>query len=466
MKPRGNLPPSYRAPGRRSRRSRGSRPPLRPRRAISLRVLAALRRVGAALETMTDPTPAAWATLVGFTAGEGLAMNRAFLLLSEGDWLRGTMGVGPSSRAEAASVWSEIAQDSIKPLEEISNPPQALIEAELQRHRALLEQLAHPMSGACSGWSSAFVARPGHPNPCVAHWLTILESPALLVSPMRGADRPWGAIIADNFVTRTPISPAVLQAAETLTHGLRIALERTELFERLAEEHRHRTAAEQSAALAEAARGLAHDLKNPLALAGGLARELADAPPADRSLLEHHLATIADAVSRAEERVGRLADGLALKAAETAVEAVDVGEVCDRIVDLFRHLALCRNVRLVCYRPARPLIASASAPSLERCLENLIGNALQALSGRSGTIQVSASGHDEKILVEVADDGPPLPVGLKPDPFSGGFSSRSEGTGLGLASVRRLVASMGGQIEYDEKEPGWVRFSISLRRWA
>lgn len=433
---------------------------------LSFRVLGALRKVGSALETMTDPTPAAWATLVGFTAGEGLAMNRAFLLLSDGDWLRGSMGVGPTSRSEATNVWHELSKGPTKPLDDINNPSSAVIDAEQQRHRRLLDQLSQPMSGACGGWTSAFVARPGHPNPCVAHWLTTLDSPGLLVSPMRGNDRPWGAIIADNFVTRAPITPTVLQAAETLTHGLRIALERTQLFERLAEEHRHRTAAEQSAALAEAARGLAHDLKNPLALAGGLARELADTLPGDPTLLERHLGTIAEAVARAEERVARLTDGLALKAAETAVEAVEVGDVCDRIVELFRHLALCRNVRLVCYRPARPLVAAASTPSLERCLENLIGNALQALAGRSGTIQVSASSREDGIRVEVADDGPPLPAGLRPDPFSGGFSSRTGGTGLGLASVRRLVAAMGGRIEYDEVEPGWVRFTIKLRRWA
>ena len=62
-------------------------------------------------------------------------MNRAFLLLGEGDWLRGRMGVGPSSRAEAAAVWNEISQRTVKPLEAIANPSPSTIDAEQRRHR-------------------------------------------------------------------------------------------------------------------------------------------------------------------------------------------------------------------------------------------------------------------------------------------------------------------------------------------
>jgi nitrogen-specific signal transduction histidine kinase len=64
----------------------------------------------------------------------------------------------------------------------------------------------------------------------------------------------------------------------------------------------------------------------------------------------------------------------------------------------------------------------------------------------------------------VADNGPPLPAPLRADPFSGGVSTRARGTGLGLVSVRRLMDAMGGRVEYDEREPGWVRFSLLLRR--
>jgi signal transduction histidine kinase len=75
---------------------------------------------------------------------------------------------------------------------------------------------------------------------------------------------------------------------------------------------------------------------------------------------------------------------------------------------------------------------------------------------------VLAEGED--VRVEVADNGPPLPALLRGDPFAGGVSTHARGTGLGLISVRRLMDAMGGRVEYDEREPGWVRFSLTLRR--
>ena len=66
--------------------------------------------------------------------------------------------------------------------------------------------------------------------------------------------------------------------------------------------------------------------------------------------------------------------------------------------------------------------------------------------------------------IEISDNGPPLPPPLQKDPFSGGISTTARGTGIGLVSVRRLMDAMGGHVEYDEREPGWVRFSLTLRR--
>ena len=83
---------------------------IRPRKVLDL-----LRRVSEVLETVVEPEIAAWNVLVAFTAGEGLGFNRAFLLLSEGDQLRGWFGVGPRNRRRRARSGARCACGVLPP---------------------------------------------------------------------------------------------------------------------------------------------------------------------------------------------------------------------------------------------------------------------------------------------------------------------------------------------------------------
>ncbi|MFI5166859.1 MAG: sensor histidine kinase [Thermoanaerobaculales bacterium] len=454
---------ALRRPGAvRSLRERG--PALRSAR--PRRVLHLLRRVSEELETVVEPEVAAWSVLVAFTAGEGLGFNRAFLLLADGEQLRGWFGVGPRTREEARELWADLRMRGVRPLEHLTQPDPVVVEAERQRHATLLGALSHPMVRSCEAWRRAFVARPNHPNACVRHWTSVLDSPELAVVPLMAAQMPWGVVLADNFVTRAPVYFGTLEAAETLAHYLRAAFERTQLLRRLQEESQRRVVAEHATTLLETARALAHDLKNPLALAGGLAQELLAGIPEDREVIARQLTLAAGAITRAEQRVAELVEGLTSQADHIALVAVEVGELAERVVESFRPLAASRGVRLICYHPARAVLASAVIPSLERCLENLVVNALEALTGRGGEIQTAVREDGPWVRLEVADNGPALPGALRVDPFAGGISTHRGGSGIGLASVRTLAEAMGGKVEYDEREPGWVRFTLSLRRWS
>lgn len=434
---------------------------IRPRRVLDL-----LRRVSELLETVVDPEVAAWTVLVAYTAGEGLAFNRAFLMLAEGEELHGWFGVGPRSRDEARVLWAELRKRAVLPLDRLTVQDLGVAENERQRHAQTLTRLSHPMVRGCSSWRHAFIGRGNHPNPCVRHWIKVLDSPELVVVPLMGGTRPWGAVLADNFVTHAPVYTVNLEAAETLAHYLRSALERTQLLRRFQEEKRRRMEAEHATALLETARTLAHDLKNPLALAGGLSRELLSASPGDAETITRQLGIVAGAVERAERRVALLVDGLASRADGISLGPVEVGTLAERVTEAFRPLATSRKVRLLFYRPGRPLVAAAAGPPLERCLENLLSNALEALGAAGGAIQVGVREDPPWVMLEVADNGLPLPALLRADPFAGGVTTHRSGSGLGLASVRTLAETMGGKVEYDEREPGWVRFTLLLRRWS
>jgi signal transduction histidine kinase len=432
------------------------------------RLLVALHRVSATLEQATEPDVAAWAALVGLTAGEGLGFNRAFLLLADGDQLTGWLGLGPRDRGEAALLWAELRRRGTDPFDRLAAVDPAVIEAERERHAGILRRLSFSAVEACSTAHRAFIGRAGHPNPCVRHWVGVLESDTLAVFPMLDPGRLGGVVLADNFVTRATISPARLEAGATIVHALHGAFERARLLRRLQDEHRRRLVAEHSTALLEAARTLAHDVKNPLAVAGGVARELLAAPAEYREVLPRQLGVIAASIGRAEHRLATLVEELASRSEEVvSLAPVDVGGVVERVVEAFRPLAETGRVDVVVFLPTGPAVAIADPTLLERCVENLLGNCLQTLC-ETGTpeaaVRVAVRWGDSHVAVEVANNGPPLPPALRADPFAGGVTTHRAGSGLGLLSVRRLAESMGGRVICEDDPSGWVRFVLELRR--
>lgn len=458
------------------RRPRGARPGraglwpldagLLPRRRRSNRLLDLLIAVGEALERAVDPEVAAWTVLSALTAGEGLGFNRAFLLLAQDGELRGFFGVGPRSREEAFRLWAEISHHKVRPLELIGEPDAAAIAAERQRHASILAKISLPSLQSCHTWHRAFVAHANHPESCVRHWVEVLDSRALVVIPLLAQGGPWGVVLADNFVTAAPVYLGTLEAAESLAHVLRAAVERTQLLRRLREEERRRVATEHAAALLAAARSLTHELVNPLSIAGGTARELLASPPQDSGALAHKLEVIAEAISRVEGHVARLAENLAGRANGAVLRELEVGELAERMAERFRPLAVARQVRLVCYRPARSVVVAANPEAAEQCVETLLSNALAACEGGRGEVQLAVSEEDDWGRLDVADTGPPLEPELARAPFAGGISMRRPSPNLGLASLRALAEAMGGRVDYNESDTPWVRFELRLRRWS
>jgi len=436
------------------------------RRHRSSRLLDLLVAVGEALERAVDPEVAAWTVLSALTAGEGLGFNRAFFLLAQDGELRGYLGVGPRSREEAFKVWAELSHRQVRPLALIGTPDATAIGVERQRHARTLVELSLPSPHSCPSWRRAFVAHANHPERCVRHWVEVLDSRALVVIPLLADDGPWGVVLADNFVTAAPVYLGTLEAAESLAHVLRAAVERTSLLRRLREEEQRRVATEHATTLLATARSLTHELVNPLSIAGGTARELAASPPADPSTLVRRLGVIAEAIGRIEEHVARLAEGLAGRANGTVTCEMDLGALAERVVERFRPLAVKRQVRLVCYRPAREVRVRGNPEIGERCVETLLANALTACQGHRGEVQAAVSEEGEWARLQIADNGPPLEPELARNPFSGEMSMRRSSSGLGLASLRALAEAMGGKVDYDQIDAPWVRFALLLRRWS
>lgn len=431
-------------------------------RGRSTKILATLHLAAELFERALTPEHAGWIALVALTAGEGFGFNRAFLLRRTDGSLEGWLGIGPRSGEEAARLWHQLQALEVKPLATLSTFRPEIVKHEQDRLAETLHALQTPLHEGCGRWRRAFVARRDFPDPCVRRWMETLQSPFLVVLPMVRQGTFWGVVLADNFVTRAPISAPLLEGAQALCHNLQAALERTELWARFQAEQEARRRAEQAVMLVETARALAHDIKNPLTAAAGLLHHLLQRRPSTVEEWEAWGRKVADGLSRVERQVNQLVQELASRGQGMELSRVDAGALIQRLVASWQPLAESRNIALRFEPPEQPVCVWADAAYLDRCVENLLSNAVKAV-GLGGEVRVQLEEEGEWVRLSVADNGQPLPLPLRSDPFSGGLGQPG-GSGEGLASVRRLTEAMGGKVEYDEREPGWVRFSLLLRR--
>lgn len=210
------------------------------------------------------------------------------------------------------------------------------------------------------------------------------------------------------------------------------------------------TRSERMAAVGEAAAAFAHELRNPLAgLQVGCAnirREIQDTE------LDARLALMEDEL----RRVSRLLDQQ-LRGARQARESgqwVRPDEVAEALLNLIRY-QLPPNIRLGLKLGDARGCCLLPVDQFRQALLNLVLNAQQALEERSGEISVELQRDgDGRIRLVVADSGPGFPAALLREGIRPFASAREQGTGLGLAMVRRFVRSLGGEVKLTNRPQG------------
>ncbi len=203
---------------------------------------------------------------------------------------------------------------------------------------------------------------------------------------------------------------------------------------------------------------VSHQLRTPLAALRLRLDLLAADPDPDPETTGHELAGALDELAR----LSRLVDGLlAVARAENVVPvptAVDVAEVARERVVAWHPVADDRGITLEApetgsARARASVLAWIGEGHLDQILDNLVANALDALSAGSH-ITVTAAATTAGAQITVVDDGPGMSAEDRARAFLRFTTSNPNGTGLGLAIVHRLVTSNGGTARLTETPGG------------
>lgn len=221
--------------------------------------------------------------------------------------------------------------------------------------------------------------------------------------------------------------------------------------------------AQKLAAWSEAARRVAHEIKNPLTpIRLAAERVLAKHRQGDADfapVLEASAETIVREVARLQALVDEFSRFARMPAPQPV--AVDLAALTEELLPLYRGLKPGLTVRAEIAAALAPI--AADPEQLRRVLINLLDNAVEATEP-PGEIVVAAREVGESIEIAVADSGRGVPPEARDKLFLPFFSTKGRGTGLGLAIVHRIVSDHHGSIRVEEREPHGSLFVVSLPR--
>jgi len=205
------------------------------------------------------------------------------------------------------------------------------------------------------------------------------------------------------------------------------------------------------AALGEMSAVLAHEIRNPLASLKGHAQLLAERVEG-QAALERKVERIVDETQRLEA----LTLGLLDFARTGGIERSEV----DPVALLRRRAEGCASLVEVDDAQAPPSWR-VDGPKLEQVLDNLLDNARQAAEA-DVPIEAKVYSRGHSLVFEVRDHGPGVPKDQRERIFDPFHTTRTRGTGLGLAVSRRIVELHGGTIEVLDAEGGGACFRVIL----
>ncbi len=228
-------------------------------------------------------------------------------------------------------------------------------------------------------------------------------------------------------------------------------------------EHLHRTQmsrAEHFATLGELATGLAHEIRNPLAGIAGVieivGRDLPASSPAK--------AVVKD-VREEIAQINRILTDLLGTARPRASEMrpSDLNTTVEHAVMLARQQVLSKPIKIE-FTPASDLVeVEHDSDQIHQVLLNLLLNSVQAIEG-SGLVRVAVFSKDDgnDAVITVSDTGRGIPAEHLPNIFRPFYTTKGNGTGLGLSLARRIVEEHHGRIEVESCSGKGTTFSVTL----
>ena len=286
----------------------------------------------------------------------------------------------------------------------------------------------------------------------------------LLGEPLQ--DEIWASVIARAFSPRSDDGHEI-----SLQNGRRVSISTCPLGDvpgqvllindvtETRELQRHLGQHQRLIAMGEMAAGLAHQVRTPLASSLLFASQLKHSTLDDSSRIQ-----VAEKVINQLRQLETLISDMLMfsRSGYSGEENITVDVLLADLATAVSNMCEQRDINLLISSDTPTHRIKGNPRILGSALLNLANNAIQAI-GKNGTLHLHAhDGLENTVEVCVIDDGPGIPENIKKDLFKPFFTTRSDGTGLGLAVVQAVARAHGGSVRVDSVEGQGCRFVVQL----
>ncbi len=286
------------------------------------------------------------------------------------------------------------------------------------------------------------------------------EGTASFSEPIVFQEEPLGLLEGGRKLTGAPFSAADRELIRGLAAQGALALQNAHSIDDLRRAQAELLRNQRLAVIGEFAGAVAHGMRNPLAgirAAAQIAQEQADA--ADHGPVSDTLGGVLSEADRLDQRIRSLLDFS--RPVEPHPEVIDPGRLLEGVAGTLAKSAERAGVRLQ-VDVSRELPTIATDPAfLEEALLELVGNALRA-TPEGGEVGLTLERRGDHLVFDIDDDGCGIPEAVQDRIFDLFFTTRPDGTGIGLPSVRKILEMLGGSIELVSSSAEGTRFEVEL----
>jgi two-component system sensor histidine kinase HydH len=295
---------------------------------------------------------------------------------------------------------------------------------------------------------------------------------SILCVPLKSQDRLMGVLEVLNKKDGQGFDDDDLEILIMLGNMIGPALENAELYSRLKEKlsltkeelklvEKKLLQTERLAALGKLSQGVAHEVRNPVMVIGGFARRLQKRLSAEDRAQEM-IAPILHEARRLERMVAEIEAFAGLL--EPDLKPRDLVKVVDQVLAASAAALQRLNITVQCrVHPDLPQIP-LDENLMSQALSHLIDNAAEAMP-QGGQLTLAVTPEPQGVRLTLRDTG----IGIGPedlpylfDPF---FSSKPDGTGMGLTKVHQVISDHRGEIQINSELGKGTEVNIWLPRW-